>query len=334
MIGRVGNDINFESMIAEERSSCLNKQLSQGAKSELINNLMKVGDGHKTAVKKQMIRRYLKRLFKKLNHCESARISTGELADKARSINLNVKSKKVGGTIESAPGNDSVPRSTLPPKKRWFLSPPKAHPRAHPKAPPKAPPQAPPPVPLHAPTRMREKGLLVATETDSSSSDEDDGSGSEDEARRRVRLAVENIRSAATKTDSSSSARAPSHAPRKIFLSPEQKARKAAYSKARRSTEEYKAKERALYRAFSQTPAYKEKVAKQRVYRQSPAYASYLQSPAYKEKLAKQRAYRQSPAYKARSAEYRQKYRQDNKEKLAAASLMFLKEKRQPTNKK
>lgn len=329
MIGRVGNDINFESMIAEERSSCLNKQLSQGAKSELINNLMKVGDGHKTAVKKQMIRRYLKRLFKKLNHCESARISTGELADKARSINLNVKSKKVGGTIESAPGNDSVPRSTLPPKKR-FLSPPKAHPRAHPKA----PPQAPPPVPLHAPTRMREKGLLVATETDSSSSDEDDGSGSEDEARRRVRLAVENIRAAATKTDSSSSARAPSHAPRKIFLSPEQKARKAAYSKARRSTEEYKAKERALYRAFRQTPAYKEKVAKQRVYRQSPAYASYLQSPAYKEKLAKQRAYRQSPAYKARSAEYRRKYRQDNKEKLAAASLMFLKEKRQPTNKK
>lgn len=129
MTGKVCERINFTTMIAEERKSCLNKQLSQGAKSELINHLVdlhsslhmrhagtlyhgqKAGADHKV-----MFRSYLKRLFKNLNNCESSRISTVEMGDKIgvnkfKKYSGGFKSKSGGNLAGVVPPNDNnVPR--------------------------------------------------------------------------------------------------------------------------------------------------------------------------------------------------------------------------------
>lgn len=126
MTGKVCERINFATMIAEERKSCLNKQLSQGAKSELINHLVDLHSslhmrhagalyhGQKAgADHKHMYRRYLKRLFKNLNNCESSRISAVEMGDK---IGVNEFKKysggfkpnlKTGGNVTGVPPNDN-----------------------------------------------------------------------------------------------------------------------------------------------------------------------------------------------------------------------------------
>lgn len=103
--------LNFESMIAEERKSCLTKQLSKDAKGELVNHLT---DLHSSlhmhtdiSHEKRLLRRYLKRVFKSLNKCDSARITTQELMDIVGSDRLK---KYIGGTVGSVQANDNVPR--------------------------------------------------------------------------------------------------------------------------------------------------------------------------------------------------------------------------------
>ena len=103
--------INFESMIAGERKSCLTKQLSKDAKGVLVNHLT---DLHSSlhmhtdvSHEKRLLRRYLKRVFKSLNKYDSARITTQELMDTVGSDSLK---KYIGGTVGSVRVNDHVPR--------------------------------------------------------------------------------------------------------------------------------------------------------------------------------------------------------------------------------
>jgi len=98
MAERVCEKFNFESMISDERKSCLRKQLSKDAKNKLIDHLVKVhkslhsrgkGElyhsqqgGGSAADHNKMFRRYLKSVFKKLNDCDSGRISAEEISSK------------------------------------------------------------------------------------------------------------------------------------------------------------------------------------------------------------------------------------------------------------
>ena len=108
---RVCEKFNFESMIADERKSCLRKQLSKDAKTQLIDHLKSLhtslhsrgkGElyhsqkgGGSAADHEKMFRRYLQSLYKKLNDCDDGRISAEEM-----STNLSVNNfKKSGGGL-------------------------------------------------------------------------------------------------------------------------------------------------------------------------------------------------------------------------------------------
>ena len=108
---RVCGHLNFESMISDERKSCLRKQLSKEAKNKLIDHLAKLHTSLHSRAKgelyhaqqgggsaddhKKMFRSYLKSLFKKFNGCDSGRISAEEMSSKLSVDNF----KRSGGGL-------------------------------------------------------------------------------------------------------------------------------------------------------------------------------------------------------------------------------------------
>ena len=117
MAERVCNKFNFDSMIADERKSCLRKQLSKDAKTQLIEHLKSLhtslhsrgkGElyhsqkgGGSSADHEKMFRRYLQSLYKKLNGCEAGRISASELITK---LSVNDFKKSGGGLFGPSQG--------------------------------------------------------------------------------------------------------------------------------------------------------------------------------------------------------------------------------------
>lgn len=111
MTERVCGNLNFESMISDERKSCLRKQLSKEAKNKLIDHLAKLHTSLHSRAKgelyhaqqgggsaddhKKMFRSYLKSLFKKFNGCDSGRISAEEMSSKLSVDNF----KRSGGGL-------------------------------------------------------------------------------------------------------------------------------------------------------------------------------------------------------------------------------------------